>query len=288
VKISDETVSIADLLTFVIEVEQKEGVQARLPELAELDFGGFLVRDFKRIPEVTDAEGTSTHGAIYVLEPQLSGDYVIQPFEVKFVLKDESTAEEEAEYPHSVETKPFTIEVTSLSEGDSRAVELRPIQGPVDLPRPPVSRWKLFVFLGATAAMIVLIAAVIIAGRRYRPKAISKPVPPHVRALEALRRLRDRKLIEQGLIKEFYYELSNIMRHYIERRFGLTAPEQTTEEFLVAVSRDDQFDTRTRELLGSYLEHCDLVKFAKYAPETAEIQRSFNVTRDFIEQTKVG
>jgi len=88
------------------------------------------------------------------------------------------------------------------------------------------------------------------------------------------------------LIKEFYYEISNIMRHYIEDRFGLSAPEQTTEEFLLSISKNGYFDSKTQQCFSSFLEHCDMVKFAKYAPETAEIQQAFNVTRDFIEGTK--
>ena len=68
--------------------------------------------------------------------------------------------------------------------------------------------------------------------------------------------------------------------------FGLAAPEQTTEEFLASISRDGQFDSRTKKLFSSFLEHCDLVKFARYAPETQEIQQTFNVTRAFIEETK--
>lgn len=93
-------------------------------------------------------------------------------------------------------------------------------------------------------------------------------------------------LVEQGKIKEFHILISNIMRFYVERRFGVHAPEQTTEEFLEAVSRDHLFDSPTRNTLKEFLFHCDMVKFAKYRPEMSEIQKTFDITRDFIEQTK--
>jgi len=93
-------------------------------------------------------------------------------------------------------------------------------------------------------------------------------------------------LIEQGKVKEFYIAITNIVRFYIERRFRIRAPEQTTEEFLEAVSKDHVFDSPTRNTLRQFLSHCDMVKFAKYQPEMNEIQKAFDITRDFIEQTK--
>ena len=76
------------------------------------------------------------------------------------------------------------------------------------------------------------------------------------------------------------------MRFYIERRFGVRAPEQTTEEFLEAVSRDGVFDSPTRSTLKQFLYHCDMVKFAKFRPEMEQIQKTIDVTLNFIEQTK--
>ena len=48
----------------------------------------------------------------------------------------------------------------------------------------------------------------------------------------ALNRLRAQGLIEQGQFEDYYVQLSSIVRHYLEDRFHLRAPEMTTEEFL--------------------------------------------------------
>ena len=53
-------------------------------------------------------------------------------------------------------------------------------------------------------------------------------------------------LIARGLIQEFHYRTSGIVRGYIERRFGVSAPEMTTEEFLTAAAADARFE-RTRQ-----------------------------------------
>ncbi len=286
VKISDESLTVADLLTFVIEIEQGQRVKAQLPELSDLDFGQFLVRDHRIIPESLSEDGTSTLGISCTLEPQLSGKYIIEPFEVRFTVEGERPESDADSTVHTIKTEPFTIEVKSVSADDLSKAEIRPIQGPVDLPKKGIDRKKLIFLIAVTVAAIVLILVVILVGRKWKVGEVGRKISPHKAALEALRRLHRKKLIEQGLIKEFYYEISTIMRHYIEGRFGLAAPEQTTDEFLASISRDGHFDSRTQELLGSFLEHCDMVKFARHAPETAEIQRTFNITRDFIEETK--
>ena len=285
VKISDKSLTTADLLEYVIEIEQGKGVKAEHPKIDELDFGQFIIRGSRRTPEKVGEDGTSTFGIVYTLEPELPGEYVIQPFDVIYSIDGEEPEDIASGVSHSIRTESFKIEVESLLEKDA-AVDMKPIQGPVALPKKGMDRRRLAIIFAATAVAIALIAGVIIFGRRWKAKEIKKRIPPHKVALEALKRLREKKLIEKGLVKEFYYEISNIMRHYIEDRFGLSAPEQTTDEFLSSISRDGYFHSGTQDLLKSFLEHCDLVKFARYVPETDEINRTFNVTRDFIEQTK--
>ena len=60
----------------------------------------------------------------------------------------------------------------------------------------------------------------------------------HEMAYARLRALVAEKLVEQGRIKEFYERISGILRHYIEDRFDLHAPERTTEEFLAELRFD--------------------------------------------------
>ena len=71
-------------------------------------------------------------------------------------------------------------------------------------------------------------------------------------------------------MKTFYFRLSAIMRYYIEERFGLRAPERTTEEFLAEISNADVFNTGQRNYLKSFLKASDIVKFAKHEPQLQE------------------
>ncbi|MHC5184367.1 MAG: hypothetical protein ACYSPI_08845, partial [Planctomycetota bacterium] len=78
-------------------------------------------------------------------------------------------------------------------------------------------------------------------------------------------------LVEQGRIKEFYEKLSTCLRHYIENRFQLRAPEQTTEEFLEQLKTSDALRLEHKQQLQKFLEHSDLVKFARYEPNPEQI-----------------
>ena len=68
----------------------------------------------------------------------------------------------------------------------------------------------------------------------------------------------------------FYASLSMIVRRYIESRYGLSAPEQTTEEFLSKSLRNEQFDPEQRHFLESLMRRCDEVKFAGAEPNSTE------------------
>ena len=77
--------------------------------------------------------------------------------------------------------------------------------------------------------------AVVAARWWHQPAPPPPPVPAHIIAYAALRELFAQNLVARGLIKPYYFALSTILRRYIENRFGLQAPEQTTEEFLASL-----------------------------------------------------
>ena len=80
--------------------------------------------------------------------------------------------------------------------------------------------------------------------------------------------------------------VSDILRHYIEDRFELRAPERTTEEFLFEIRDTGVLSQDHTKSLAEFLTHCDLVKFAKHSPTNEQIQHTFDLAKNFIEQTK--
>ena len=99
-------------------------------------------------------------------------------------------------------------------------------------------------------------------------------------------RLRHRRLTEAADRAQLYVDLSAIVRTYIEGRFGLRAPEMTTEEFIYAVQRDSPLGPDHRQLLGQFLTECDLVKFARHVPELDAVERAYGAARSFVTETR--
>ena len=163
--------------------------------------------------------------------------------------------------------------------------DIRDIKGLVPI---PMGRWWLWVAI----AIVVVVAVVwLIWWLRRRAKkepAVIAPPPltPYDLAVLSLRHLLDEKLMERGLVDEFYTRLSDIARHYLEGRFQLHAPERTTEEFLYEVSRDNMLTQEHKDLLGAFLQECDLVKFAKFRPETSDMKRAFDAAEKFVNDTR--
>ncbi len=125
-------------------------------------------------------------------------------------------------------------------------------------------RWAVVLFAAAVLAGLAGILLRRTIRRREIPAA--PPPPPHQVALEALGRLRAKGWIEQRIIEPYYVELSGIVRSYLEGRFGLRAPERTTDEFLREAAASQLLDADQQERVRLFLEQADLVKFARHEP----------------------
>jgi hypothetical protein len=94
-------------------------------------------------------------------------------------------------------------------------------------------------------------------------------IPPHREALTALRVLEEKKLWQQGLVKQYYSEVTEIIRHFFERRWSIIALELTTDEILMQMKHIPDALKVWKEM-ESFFITADLVKFAKYEPSPAE------------------
>jgi hypothetical protein len=147
----------------------------------------------------------------------------------------------------------------------------------------------LLYILAFILALCLLSAAVyiIIKKRRHIPAGeCLEKIPAHEAAYNRLEELRARYFPRLGLVKEYYFRLSGIIRRYIEDRFLLRAPEMTTEEFLYSMRNADMLTGRQKNAIKDFLSRCDMVKFARYAPDSKEIEGVFLAAKQFIDETK--
>ncbi len=99
----------------------------------------------------------------------------------------------------------------------------------------------------------------------FKPK--SKPrIAPHIIALNGLEKLKEKKLWQEGKFKQYYTELIDIIRVYLDDQFGIDAMEMTSEEINQMVEREDKIDKKIKQKLSEALSMSDLVKFAKEKP----------------------
>jgi hypothetical protein len=110
--------------------------------------------------------------------------------------------------------------------------------------------------------------------------------PPDVTALRLLEQMRVEKTWQLKPVKVYYISLTEILRVYIQHRFGVYALEQTTDEILASL-RGAGCETGALNRLKAVLRLSDLVKFAKAIPDEAENAQQVNEAMEFVKATSV-
>jgi hypothetical protein len=174
------------------------------------------------------------------------------------------------------------VGVASLLAAEPDAADIRDIKPPLV---PPFD-WRPYALVGAAlAAALLVLGGLYYLVNRPRRQYTSPPPPAHEVALAALARLRQKRLLDEGKLEEFYVQLSSIIRRYLEDRFALRAPEMTTEEFLSVTAQDRRLSAPQRRLLSDFLSQADLVKFARHLPTLADTEGAYDAGRRFVEET---
>jgi hypothetical protein len=117
------------------------------------------------------------------------------------------------------------------------------------------------------------------------PEPVAPPRPPHEIAYGEMQRLLSSGLLEKGRIKEFYIELAEIMKRYLEARFGVDTFERTTSEILEAL-RLARLPVRGMTSTSEFFGACDMVKFARHAPASEETRATVERAYRLIDETK--
>jgi hypothetical protein len=270
-------------------------------------------------------DGSMLMRQIFTLEPWLSGDYSIPPLMIAFFKETDSAAADGASAASalavgpiptfSVITTAVRIPVAPLAEGrreladiyrqsdyeqkrlkqrvrrdeDKSEEELRREEAERDratmaLERRELPRWLLWT---ALAVVLVAVAIWLVGKRRISALLAPRRRPAHEIAYEALVELESKQLPEHGMIKEFYYELSYILREYVGNRFDIHALHQSTEEFLASLLADNPFDEAADQVLRSFSDLADTVKYSLHRPGADVATESLVIARTFVDSTRV-
>jgi len=250
-------------LTLTMTITADAGLDAQFPAIADRLRG--LGLDGQYDGDSSAANGKTVRVRYFQLKPALAEEYRIAPMAVMY-------------NGGWLGTPPIKLPAKRLADTNSGGVG--DILAPVWI-RPPfktVALWFLYA-LAAAAAVAGLWKLL----HRVRRQIQLMRMSPRERALHELSALLERNLPGKRLVKDFYFELTMIVRRYIERAHKVRAPEQTTEEFLGAVSSDARFNREVITRLKTFLEAADLVKFAAYQPDKTSIQRATDTARGYVE-----
>jgi len=205
-----------------------------------------------------------------------SGFYAIPPFQ--FIVNGDTA--------HPILTEPMMLQVRTVPVDTTKA--FRDIKGPIQV-KFPLILILIYVGIGLVALAIIIFVIIYFINRNKKRKLVPEvklppPVDPHVKALELLEQLALKKLWQEGKIKEYYSSVTDILRIYLNERFGVDALEMTTDEIMYAmrrVSMDEAIKIKLQQLLVL----SDLVKFAKEQPLPYEHESTLNGAIDFVNNT---
>jgi hypothetical protein len=188
--------------------------------------------------------------------------------------------------PHAITTNPLLLTISTVSVDTTKDIK--------DV-KPPLWISLTLAQIATYVGIVLALAALAYFGYRYwKRKQMKKAgqvyVPPlrpaHIIALEELAILKEKKLWQQGLIKQYYTEVTEILRRYFENRYTFMALEQTTDEIMLDLRRRVQATDILMET-ETLLRRADLVKFAKYQPGVPEHEEMLTGAFAIVDKTKV-
>ncbi len=270
---------IGDQVNLTLELEKPENLKMEFPVLAD------NISEYIEILRQSPIDTILENNTMKLVQKFLitsfdSGEHRIPPFWFRLYFDDRLD---------SIASNELFIRVYTMQIDTTR--------GPTDIKMPydaPVTLKEVLPWIFG----VILLGGIIFfifyyISRRKRNLPVfslpSKPKePPHIIALRELDRIRDEKIWQKDKIKEFYSQVTDVLRNYIEERFAIPAMEYTSDETLSAfMSRGSILSEKSFSNLTQILHLADLVKFAKYLPLPDDHNLTLVNAYFFINDTKI-
>lgn len=246
---------VGDFITYTITVNHPNNINITIPTFKDSLKGVELLKSEPVVIQEKDGNAVSTYN--YIISKYDSGDVHIPSIPVIYQQKGNQGKE-------SILTNPVFFLVRTLNVNPQD--DIKDVKGPIKIPLD----WKiilLYILIG-----LVIIAAGVYGYLYYKKKraqrlGIIEEIirEPEEVALEALFLLEDKKLWQQGFVKQYHSEITEIIRRYFEGRFKVPALEITTYELLTELEKVPKAK-HIINITTDFLNNADLVKFAKFVP----------------------
>jgi len=265
---------VGDYINYTIEITHNHDLQVFKPPLSELAKDIDVLKSDE--PVVEENQGQKTIIYRYVIAKYDSTDVTIPEIPIIYHLGKDTTSLTVA--ANSVQFIVRTLPVNT-------SAEIKDVKPPIFI---PMDLLTILLILLAILLLILLVLYLYKRNQKKKQKMVERKrvyiIPPHVKALTELHALEEKKLWQQGLVKDYHTGITEIIRRYFEDRFKILALESSTTEILEQLTRV-VLPQDIYKIVNDFLNNADLVKFAKYKPLPSVNEEMMKQAVDIVENT---
>lgn len=269
---SEQAATVGDPVELTVNVTHPEGYYVLPPEL-ETGWEQFVIADQTSATTVSNGDGSATTTLTIDARLFAPGEYATPPL----VLSVTDGAGELSE----VIAAPIPVSIQSvLVEGDTN---LRDIKPQAELPYTNLLPW----IVGGLLIALALGGGFLWWKRRQASLALALVDNrlPHEVALDELERIEGLRLPENGRFKEHYTLVSDTVRSYIEKSYGVPVTERTTGEIQTNLHKS-KIDRKVSRDFVAFLLESDLIKFSTFEPNINDANQLMLSARNIVASTK--
>jgi hypothetical protein len=278
VEVTPMQATVGDLITYSIRVRHDSNIEPSQPQFIPPEGLEAVEQGARELPR---KRSQAQKEFWFRLRADLVGTYDIPALSIPFIVS--SAENEDKKTPGQVASPKAQIEIKSILHLEGDPTDIRDIK-----PLENINRNWLPIILLVLAAALVIALGIFLFLKRSKTKSAESPhiqetLSPQEMALRDLDILKNKGLLEKGLIREYYFELSEIFRRYLGDKFNFPALDWTTEEIKHFLTHKSSHNPAVSEKISFILEETDLVKFAK-----AQVAGEENMTERiliFIQET---
>jgi len=258
---------IGDIVQYHLEIKYLKNIKVEIPDISNYLYN-FTIKNYN-IEEKEVAANYKEKKIIYYLTSYEDTTFIIPSIRIRYIANNETK---------EIDTKRLYIRFYSTNPDLSQ--DIRDIKNVVEIK----TNYLLNLII------IIIISGIIIGGYKYYKKYKSaqiqieeKKYTPYEWAKIRLKRLYEKDLVAQEKVKEYCFEITEILREYIGKIYNVNALDMTKEELLDYLrKRKINYMNEIKE----YLYNTDMIKFAKYKPTHQEIDEITKTTENLIEEIK--
>ncbi|MDR0830178.1 MAG: hypothetical protein LBN95_08720 [Prevotellaceae bacterium] len=280
-KIDTAEMFIGEQRNLIFEINQRSDIQVISPVFADTLISGIEILEHKSDTIKSKDNNSLTVKQIYTITSFDSALYYIPPYQ--FINGNDT-----------ILTGNLSLKVLTVDVDTTQISENKPpfdIKSIVNAP----FNWELFKKIAIWVIPIWFLIALIIwlvirYTKKHQPKEQTKEEikrSAHEIALEKLNVIRNEKIWQQGRSKEYYTQITDVLREYIENRFDVPTFEKTSAEIIDSLHFAKKEYKESISRLKKILSDSDLVKFAKFTPDFDQHTRSLNDAQDFVSETVI-